>query len=510
MSELNTLLEPIDCELVVGIVGAVGTQFKEVIEKVQTQLELAGYEVDLIKVSRDVIESILKVDDYVNDYERYSAFIRAGNEARRKSKRWTKDGLVDGNNEILALGVAARIFQKSLDKSNNRPPKFKQAYIVDSLKRKEEVNALRSIYGDGFVLLGVHESEEQRVHNLSKQNKMSQQDAKDLITRDHAELTDPFGQRVNETFHLADFFVEVRDGRNDLECSIRRLVEIWFGHPYRTPTFDEYAMYMAHSAALRSADLSRQVGAVLAKGEQILSTGANECPKALGGLYWAERTFDSDCMNDTEKGRDYRLGVDSNRAAQIEMIESIVKMFHEDTSSLVAAEMRRQLDRSPIKDLTEYGRVVHAEMEALLACGRMGISTQGATLYCTTFPCHNCAKHIIASGVAKVVYVEPYPKSRAIAHHTDAICQNESNHLVQFVPFTGIGPRRFYDLFSIDGSGSFPIHRKDRETGKTLPWTIQKSRLRIQMKAFTYLEAETQAARLFQNWIPRGEGEDDE
>ncbi|MDN3612645.1 hypothetical protein QWZ16_23945 [Vibrio ostreicida] len=26
------------------------------------------------------------------------------------------------------------------------------------------------------------------------------------------------------------------------------------------------------------------------------------------------------------------------------------------------------------------------------------------------FPCHNCAKHIVASGIKRVVYVEPYPK----------------------------------------------------------------------------------------------------
>jgi deoxycytidylate deaminase len=199
--------------------------------------------------------------------------------------------------------------------------------------------------------------------------------------------------------------------------------------------------------------------------------------------------------------------MDSNRAAQVEMIQSIVKMFHDDLKSTEALAMFEKLDNSPIKDITEYGRVVHAEMEALLACGRLGVSTQGATLYCTTFPCHNCAKHIIASGVTKVVYIEPYPKSRALAHHSDAISEYEASDRVQFIPFTGVGPRRFYDLFSIGGSGSYPIKRKDRVTGKSLNWQLQKSRLRIQMKAFTYLEAETQAARLFHNWIPKGKGE---
>ncbi len=204
--------------------------------------------------------------------------MQAGNQVRKDAKRCSPNGLESGNNAILALGVAARIFQRSFETGTSPQSRFKRAYIVDSLKRKEEVEALRSIYGDGFVLVGIHETEEQRIQNLSKQGRMSREKAQKLIDRDHAETSDPFGQRVNDTFHLADFFVEIRNERSDLECSIRRLVEIWFGHPYRTPTFEEYAMYMAHSAALRSADLSRQVGAVLTRDEHILSTGANECP----------------------------------------------------------------------------------------------------------------------------------------------------------------------------------------------------------------------------------------
>ena len=503
MSNEANLLEPIDCELVIGVVGALGTQFQEVIRRLEIELKLAGYDVDVVKVSRDVIAEIIEIASTDRDFDRYSTYMKAGNDARRNSKRWTEKGLVNGNNGILAMGVAARIFAKSITDQQDRQPRFKRVVIVDSLKRREEVETLRCIYGDGFVLLGIHENEECRVRNLSSQGRMTPEQAIDLIARDYAELSDPFGQRVNETFHLADFFVEILDGRNDLECNIRRLVEIWFGHPNRTPTFDEYAMYMAHSAALRSADLSRQVGAVLTRGKQILSTGANECPEAHGGLYWASPTFDANCMNDAEGGRDYRRGIDSNRQAQLEMIDLIVRKFFSDPSSPEAIEMRGTLDSSPIKDITEYGRVVHAEMEALLACGRLGVSTQGSTLYCTTFPCHNCAKHIIAAGVTRVVYVEPYPKSRALAHHTDAISEKDSDKHVKFEPFTGVGPRRYYDLFSIQGNASFPIQRKDSKTGKALTWRLQESRLRIQMRAFTYLDAETQAARLFDEWIPK-------
>jgi hypothetical protein len=48
---------------------------------------------------------------------------------------------------------------------------------------------------------------------------------------------------------------------------------------------------------------------------------------------------------------------------------------------------------SSVMDLTEYGRIVHAEMCAICDAARVGRSVNGATLYCTTFPCHNCVRY---------------------------------------------------------------------------------------------------------------------
>lgn len=105
-------------------------------------------------------------------------------------------------------------------------------------------------------------------------------------------------------------------------------------------------------------------------------------------------------------------------------------------------------------------------MAALMSCARSGVTPVGGTLYCTTFPCHNCAKHIVASGIDKVVYVEPYPKSKAKGLHADAISLPHEDDgapggsRVTFRAFEGIGPRRFVDLFSLSlGSGS-PVVRK--------------------------------------------------
>ncbi len=138
--------------------------------------------------------------------------------------------------------------------------------------------------------------------------------------------------------------------------------------------------------------------------------------------------------------------------------------------------------------------------KSLLSCSRNGLSTVDATLYCTTFPCHNCAKHIVAAGVDRVVYVEPYPKSKAFQFHDDSIATtglDSQDGKVKFDAFVGIGPRRFFDLFSMRLGSSYPLIRKDNETGKAMKWNIETARLRIQMKPASYLDLEAEAVKMF-------------
>jgi deoxycytidylate deaminase len=254
-------------------------------------------------------------------------------------------------------------------------------------------------------------------------------------------------------------------------------------------------MFMAFTSALRSADLSRQIGAVIAIDNEIIATGGNDCPKAGGGLYWPEYDKNTHDYVDAPDGRDYKRGQDSNKIEQQKMIDDILR--HLD-GSIDKTAVKNALLKSTISDLTEYGRVVHAEMEALLFCARNTVSARNATLYTTTFPCHNCAKHIIAAGIKKVVYVEPYPKSKAFDFHNDSICSSEnlSTSKVAFVPFVGIGPRKFFDLFSMRLSAGSEIKRKNKE-GLALSWKCEQSPARIQMVPWSYLDQETFATQKF-------------
>lgn len=109
MSE-HKLLESIDCERVIGMVDSVGTAFGEVIDKVKTQLHLAGYQVETIKVSRDVISSMVTVPKFNYDYEGYSVFLKAGNDAREPvvvTMTPTHSAIIR-----FALAAAARLFER--------------------------------------------------------------------------------------------------------------------------------------------------------------------------------------------------------------------------------------------------------------------------------------------------------------------------------------------------------------------------------------------------------------
>lgn len=52
---------------------------------------------------------------------------------------------------------------------------------------------------------------------------------------------------------------------------------------------------------------------------------------------------------------------------------------------------------------------IHAEQNAILQAAKLGISIDGATLYCTHQPCSVCAKMIVNAGIRRVVFREGYP-----------------------------------------------------------------------------------------------------
>ncbi|MBM9515253.1 anti-phage dCTP deaminase [Desulfogranum marinum] len=469
-------------EIIIGIVSAVGTESTRVVTPLTDRLKRFGYKAEEIKVS-----SLLKTPAFTGEYDRIKQLMNAGDELRKKTN----------NNAILAYGSAKLI------KSKRDTRIEKKAYIINSLKHPDEVEILRKIYGQGFYLFGIHTDKKRRLHYLTNDKGFTISEADELTSIDEDEKI-PHGQRTRDTYHLSDFYINFGKNDDQVKNTIQRFLELIFSHPYKNPTFDEFSMFMAFSSSVRSGDLSRQVGAVIAKNQQIIATGANECPVSGGGHYWAKTDGESGNVNDVTDGKDYTRNEDSNKAEQNEIIQSIAHNICEidEISGIGTEKIQEVLEKSRIRDLTEFGRVVHAEMEAILSCARAGISCIESTLYCTTFPCHNCAKHIIASGIKRVVYVEPYPKSKALEFHSDSIelrtklDTKEDSEQVIFEPFTGVGARRFLDFFSMNLGIGNKLKRKNKD-GSTVDWEIGSARPRVALLPKSYLDIENSAADTF-------------
>ena len=269
-----------DSELIIGMVSAVGTDLRSVIQTLEDRLKIFRYDTHIIKVSRDIIPQIIRVplDERCHDqFHKTDVLMTAGDNARK----------LTGDSSILALGVAAWIASGRQSTPPNDEPKNKprQAYIIDSLKHPDEVSRLREIYPESFYLIGVHADESRRLEVLTQEKRIVEDKARKLMERDEDEHI-AFGQRTSDTFQMSDFFLRLDESADKLKKDLWRVLDILLGRPYVTPLFDEFAMFMAFAAALRSADLSRQVGAVVARDEEIISTGANDCPRFGGGLYW--------------------------------------------------------------------------------------------------------------------------------------------------------------------------------------------------------------------------------
>jgi deoxycytidylate deaminase len=398
--QIKDPIEPFEfceSELVIGLVCAVGTDYKPVQESIEVILRERGYAPNPIRVS-DLIQRLTERNlPAGSEVERVSARMDAGNTACRDS----------GRKDLWALASIAEINKLRGADSASQTSLPRTAHLIFSLKRPEEVATLRKVYGDGFFLIGVFATEKERLDSLIEKN-APKQEAISLIQRDEDEIADEYGQHTRETFHLSDVFVQLKRGayRNELS----RFFSLAFSDPYETPTPQEHAMFLAYASSLRSSQLGRQVGAAItSKRGDLLAVGCNDVPKPGGGLYWPG----------PGDRRDHALGFDTNDRQRNKIADTLVSKLPESVGTSEKNALRNAF--RGILDITEYGRAVHAEMDALLTCARSGVSPQGGVLYATTFPCHNCTRHIVAAGIERVFYIEPLREepSRGVARGRD-------------------------------------------------------------------------------------------
>lgn len=446
-------------ELIFAICSPIGSLKESVIEKLKYKLETEyNYDVKIIKLSKFIssypfnqeeLDDVPKVPDGTKIFKDYFEKINKGNVIRKfnRNERLAEYAI----QEIHYDRVQETKEKKSL-KENPKNTDYESrrvCYILDSIKTKEELTLLRKIYSENFFSISLFSPSEDRKINL-KSKKFENAEIEIIIEIDDKQK-DKFGQNVRDAFVEGDLFIRVsKNNITNLGKKISRFLHLIFETEITTPTIEETAMYNAKAAAGNSACLSRQVGACIIDAENnVLSTGWNDVPKFGGNLYTSTSVIDHRCFSH---------GFCSNDEQKSNVVENIVDSILNDDNFIslktipdVSNLLKDNIIKNTkVKDLIEFSRSVHAEMHAIiqgaLTTGNKMISGK---LFCTTYPCHNCARHIIAAGIKEVYYIEPYVKSLCLTLHEDAMTENENSvDKVKLLIFDGISPNKYLTFFT--------------------------------------------------------------
>ncbi len=495
-------------ELIFGLVAPLGSDLDFVGGELSRALAKYGYQTKSISISQFLHERCNVWsgevspyrDKYIEDHQ------NAGNAFREDMKRA----------DAAALGAIAAIRQQRTSKLG------RMAFVVRQFKTKAEVQLFRSIYGDRFVLIGVSAHIDKRIEALSRSIAISrgsddnawtkfQPDATKRIRVDESEEK-IYGQNVRDTFPLSDLFIEldVSDHRRRapaLEERFRddlgRFLELLFGKPDVPPTTEEFLMFQARAIALRSADRSRQVGAVIASWDgSVVSVGRNDDPLVGGGVFGGSLAYEEDPGSALK-----RLAITEVLKELDDWLDPKVK---EMPSGNRIQEAMKKLKDTQFMGLGEFGRMVHAELAAITDAAMRGVGTRGQVMFCTTFPCQNCAKHIMAAGIRVVVYLEPYPKSLIDQMYKDetqqiamlALSSEELRKRVEEKPiklllctYIGVAPRRYGSLFAMP--------KRKNEDGSKIAWEKATATPRIDpaLAAEEYLAWEEEAVNALAGYV---------
>lgn len=476
--------------LVFGVSGRIGSGVSFVSYALFEELKAYGYTPVHIKVTElflkkedktdidnenlssgkeDKALSDIENEDLSSAAQRIKSYQKLGNKLREdfKQKNYLAAKCID---HIAKLHRDNKIFD---DK------KARFAYIIDSLKHPDEIDLLRTVFLDSFCMVGVVADDNVRRKRLRDQKHISDREFEDISEIDADEKADDHGQRTTEAILESDYFFENNyDTPDKINNECKRLLNLLFHSSIVTPRQDEYGMHLAAMSADKSACLSRQVGsAIIAEDGTILATGCNDVPQFGGGLYTSESLRDNRCFakslmchNDDEK----RIIADEiiNALRDDEEIK-----LHESSFESIKKIL---LKKTRLKQLIEFSRAVHAEMDAIIAVARSGKhGLVGSTMYVTTYPCHNCAKHIIDAGIKRVVFIEPYVKSLALKLHSDAInnpLEEKNSSKVSFDNYGGVSPTRYSEWFSMHGERKkdSKIIRKSLKKDELLPLGAQE------------------------------------
>ncbi|MBS75734.1 anti-phage dCTP deaminase [Variovorax sp.] len=438
-------------ELVIALCGPIGSPLHDVAAAIEGAItQKYGYQSKIIRLSDFISQHFDKVGGEKSipktpKIARVEALIKSGDEMR--------DSFGSSILADLAVSEIRLDRQKNgQDEANGRFVSRRICHIIDSIKNQAELDLLREVYREVLYVFGVFSPTSAREANMRAAD-YPREKIHALMERD-ARGGAAHGQTVGDTFPQSDFFLRMdTNSQTGLNIKVERYLDLILGARIATPTKEESAMYAAASAASSSACLSRQVGAAVTDSAgEVLAVGWNDVPKAFGGLYQTDRE------NDPHGAKDLRCynkdgGKCFNDEEKHLLAEALIESLGDDVvpKAKLDEAVQKILSDKKLQGLIEFSRAIHAEMHAILNALKLGGNkVDGGSIFVTTYPCHGCARHIVASGIHNVYYIEPYRKSLATKLHGDAVTESESEKgLVRLLPFEGVAPSRYLSIFQM-------------------------------------------------------------
>jgi len=262
----------------------------------------------------------------------------------------TRENMIYTGNELRKNYGANILAKKTIEKIEEGK------YVITSIRNEQELIELKKL--DNFILVNVISPIEQRFQRIQQRNRVG--DPKTLEELKLKELEEESTKNTNQQLHLvtkqADIIINNDNSLEDFQNKITKFLKDW--QPKLTVTgkredyidWDTYFMGIALLSAKRSKDPNTQVGACIVNPEKkIMGIGYNGFPIGCSDdeLPW---TREAENINDTK-----------------------------------------------------YPYVVHAEANAILNSTR---ELKDSKIYIALFPCNECAKLIIQSGITEVIYLD--------------------------------------------------------------------------------------------------------
>jgi deoxycytidylate deaminase len=381
----------------------------------------------------------------------------------------------EGNNLRKKKGVsilAQLCMEKIWKDSQAKPCTPDTVILIDGIRNDGEIRCFRAF--PHFYLISIHADENVRKKRLIEIDKRIKTD-KEFLTADARDREEDFyyGQQVQKCNYLADIIInnnETHPKGSDIEISFFQTIDNNYIHvikairkgeavPDHPPTIDEILMTAAYCLSKRSSCEKRKVGAVIAhimipktkgkkpkrKGDeihfQVISSGYNEVPLGTDpcklGLY-------EKCYRDYLKEKmikEFNYCPSCGKKIPSYTQRDIKKLLSYECPKCHKSISKKFLSGSTSGKLLDMCRALHAEEIAIIGLSGVSKSTGGElSLYTTTFPCNLCANKIVAAGIKKVIYAEPYSMEESKKILEEA--------RVDTVKFEGVKSTAYFRLFS--------------------------------------------------------------